>query len=57
MSPKMKTVKGKGVGARFLAHDTSGLEGRVGTTGWGLKRLTNKSITHTDLHKTKEQVG
>jgi len=29
-SPKVKTTKGKGVGAHSLACNTSGVEGRVG---------------------------
>jgi hypothetical protein len=29
-NPKVKIVKGKGVGACSLAHRTSGVEGRVG---------------------------
>jgi len=33
-SPKVKTTEGKGVGACFLAHNTSGVEGRVGVPGW-----------------------
>jgi hypothetical protein len=50
-SPKMKTTEGKGVGARSLVCNTSGVEERVGAPRWGLGRLTSKSITHTDLHK------
>jgi len=30
----MKTTEVRGVGARSLAHNTSGLEGRVGASGW-----------------------
>jgi len=33
-SPKMKTTKGEGVGARSLVCNILGVEGRVGTTGW-----------------------
>jgi len=29
-SPKVKTTKGEGVGARSLAHSTLGVEGRAG---------------------------
>jgi hypothetical protein len=49
--PKMKIAEGEGVGARSLARNTSRVEGRVGAPGWGLGRLTSKSIIHTDLHK------
>jgi hypothetical protein len=48
-SPKVKTPKGEGVGARSLVHNTSGVDGRVGALGWGLGKLTSKSIIHTDL--------
>ncbi len=33
-SPRKKTTKGKGVGARSLARNTSGVEGCVGAPGW-----------------------
>jgi hypothetical protein len=55
-SPKMTTTKGEGVGVRSLACNISGLEGRVGAPGWGLGRLTSKSITHTDLHKLNNKL-
>jgi hypothetical protein len=32
-SPKVKIIEGKGVGACSLAHNTSGVEGRVGILG------------------------
>jgi len=32
-NPKVKTTKGKGVGVRSLARNTSGVEGRVGAPG------------------------
>jgi hypothetical protein len=31
---KVKTMEGKGVGARFLAHSTSRVKGRAGVLGW-----------------------
>ncbi len=34
MSPKVKTTEGKGVGARSLACNILGVEGRVGAMGW-----------------------
>jgi hypothetical protein len=49
--PKVKTIKGEGVGVRFLACSTLGVERRVGAPRWGLKKVTSKSIIHTDLHK------
>jgi hypothetical protein len=50
-SPKIKTMEGERVWARSLTHNTLKVEGSVGALGWGLGRLTNKSITHMDLHK------
>jgi hypothetical protein len=55
-NPKVKTTEGKGIRACSLIRDTSGVEGRVGTLGWGLKRLTSESITHTDLHKSNNKL-
>jgi hypothetical protein len=34
MNPMVKTLEGEGVGARSLAHNISGVEGRAGTPGW-----------------------
>jgi hypothetical protein len=56
MSPKMKTLKGKGLGVRSLTRNTSGVKGCVGATGWGLARLRSNSITHTDLHKPNNKL-
>ncbi len=56
MSPKVKTTKGEGVRARSLVRSTSGVKGRVGALGWGLRRLTSKSITHMDLHKPNNKL-
>jgi len=42
--------------ARFLVRSTLGVEGRVGTPGWGLRILISKSITHTDLHKLNNKL-
>ncbi len=33
VNPKVKTMKGEGVGARSLACNTFGVKGRVGTSG------------------------
>jgi len=55
-NPKVKTTKGKGVRVCSLIHNTSGVEGRAGTLGWGLGRLTSESITHTDLHKPNNKL-
>jgi hypothetical protein len=55
VSPKMKTTE-RGVGAHSLARNTSGVEGHVGTLGWGLGRFTSKSITHMDPHKPNNKL-
>jgi hypothetical protein len=45
-----------GVRVRSLARSTSGVEGCVGASGYGLGRVTNKSITHTYLHKPNNKL-
>jgi hypothetical protein len=42
MSPKVKTVEGEAVGTHSLARSTSRVEGRAGTSRWGLGRLKGK---------------
>jgi hypothetical protein len=37
MSPKVKTLEGKGVGARSLTCSTLRIKGHVGTSGWDYK--------------------
>jgi len=34
VSPKVKTLEGKRVGARSLAHNTLGVEGHARALGW-----------------------
>jgi hypothetical protein len=55
-NPKVKTTEEKKVWAHSLARSTLGVEGCVGTPRWGLRRVTNKSITHTDLHKPNNKL-
>jgi len=55
-SPKVKAKKGKGIGACFLVHNTLRVKGRVGALGWGLGKLTSKSIVHTNLHKPNNKL-
>jgi len=55
-NPKVKTMEGEGVGAWFLACSTSKVKGRARTPEWGLGRLTNNSITQTDLHKPNNKL-
>ncbi len=56
MSPKVKTMEGKGIGVRSLACNTLGIEGRAGAPRWGLGRLTSNSIIHIDLHKPNNKL-
>jgi hypothetical protein len=53
---RVKIAEGQGVGARSLAHNTLGVEGRAKALGWGLGRVARKSITHTDLHKPNNKL-
>ncbi len=53
---KVKTIEGKGIGAGSLARSTLGVEMHVGAPGWGLGRMTSKSITHMDLHKPNNKL-
>jgi hypothetical protein len=55
-SPKIKTTEREGVGAHSLVCNTLGVEGHARAPGWGLGRLTNKSITHMDLHKPNNKL-
>jgi len=54
-SPKEKTIE-RGVGVHSLTHNTFKVEGHAGALRWGLGRLTNKSITHMDLHKSNKKL-
>jgi hypothetical protein len=40
----------------LLACSTSKVKGRAGAPEWGLGRLTNNSITQTDLHKPNNKL-
>jgi hypothetical protein len=50
VSPKVKIVEGEGVGVRSLAHNMLGVKGMFELQD-GLRRLTSKLITHTNVHK------
>ncbi len=52
----MKIAKEQGVGAHSFVHNTLGVDERVEDLGWGLGRVTSKSITHTDLHKLNHKL-
>jgi hypothetical protein len=56
VNPKVKAMKGKRVGVHSLVCSTLGVEGHVGALGWGLGRMTNKFITHIDLHKPNNKL-
>jgi hypothetical protein len=56
MNPKGENNKRVGVGACFLVRNTSGVERPVGVSRWGLRRMTSKSITHTDLQKPNNKL-
>ncbi len=55
-NPKMRIAKGERVRAHSLTHSTLGVEGRARALGWGLRRLTSKSITHIELHKPNNKL-
>jgi hypothetical protein len=52
----MKTMEGQKVGARSLVHSISGVEGHVGTSGWGLGRVTSGSIIRMALHRPNNEL-
>ncbi len=56
VSPKVKSTKGKGIGARSLTCSTLRVEGRVGALRWGLGRMIRGSIIHTDLRKLNNKL-
>jgi len=41
---------------RSLVRSTSKVEGHARTLKWGLERLTSKSITYTNLHKSNNKL-
>jgi hypothetical protein len=44
------------VGARSLARNTLGEKGHAGVSGWGLRKMTSKSIIHINLHKPNNKL-
>jgi hypothetical protein len=48
---KVKTTKEEIIGVHFLTQSTSEVEGRAGALGWGLGKMTSRSIIHIDLHE------
>jgi hypothetical protein len=55
-SPKVKIMKGEGVGVHSLTCNISGVEGHVEAPGWGLKWATSGSIIHTNLYKPNNKL-
>ncbi len=54
-NPKVETME-EGVKVRTLAHSTSRVKGRVGTSRWGLGRVASRSIIHTNMHKPNNKL-
>jgi hypothetical protein len=52
----VRTTKKKGVRVCSLACNPSKVEGRVGASGWGLRRMANESIIHMDLHSLNNKL-
>jgi len=49
-------MEGQGVGACFLVCSTSGVKGQARALGWGLRRVINKSIIRTNMHKPNNKL-
>jgi hypothetical protein len=56
VSPKMKTTEEERIRVRFLAHNTSGVEGCARAPGWGVGQVTSKLIIYTNLHKPNNKL-
>jgi len=54
-SSKVKIME-EGVEMRYLVRSTLKVEGHVGASRLGLRRLTSNSITHTNLHKPNNKL-
>jgi hypothetical protein len=54
-NPKVKTLEGKGVGARSLARNTLGVKGRAKAPRWGLGKLISNLIIHME-HKLNNKL-
>jgi hypothetical protein len=49
-------MKKSGIGVHSMVHNTLRVEGHARVLGWGLGRVTSKSITHTNLHKPNNKL-
>jgi hypothetical protein len=56
VSPKVKTTKEKGVGARSLTRNTLGVERCARALRCRLGQVTSGSIIHTNLHKPNNKL-
>jgi hypothetical protein len=56
VNPKVTTIEGEIVEVCSLTRSTSSVKGRARAPGWGLRRLTSKSITYTGLHKPNNKL-
>jgi hypothetical protein len=56
MNPKVKIAEGSRVGVCSLARITLGVEGCARALGWGLRRMTSRSIIHIELHKPNNKL-
>ncbi len=56
VNPKVKIMEEKGVRIHCLACNTFGVKGMSRALGWGLGRVTSKSIIHIDLHKPNNEL-
>jgi hypothetical protein len=54
--PKMKTMEEEGIGVHSITRNIVRIKGRVGTLGWGLRRVISGSIVHTNLHKPNNKL-
>jgi len=45
------------IGVCYLAWSTSGVEGRARALGWGLGKVTSKSIIHVNMHNPNNKLG
>jgi hypothetical protein len=52
----VKIMEEKGVRIHCLACNTFGVKGMSRALGWGLGRVTSKSIIHIDLHKPNNEL-
>jgi hypothetical protein len=55
-SLEVKIRKEEGIGVCSLVNSTLGVEGCVGALGWGLGRMTSRSIIHKNLHKPNNKL-